>query len=309
MPHASFLIWRVYSRQGCVGSTEPAPVPEFLVPAHAVAGTKIRVTHGELCYNVIVPAGAAPGSRLGLKIEVPALVQKCEFACDGNGIGLTLAACARGLLVLAFAPLANGALGPAVHTGDQLVPGDVIVRVGGVAVRPDMLHGGALRVPHRGKLTLEYERRAPSQCTQKLGGGRPKLLEVRALSPTSACVVCISIYFIGVLCHAAPTGTPQLLVYATQAKHGGGKAKRKVGAGLGGAPGVVAKKPAHARASKKPAVKSKSTAGAGAPCPKAKERLHARVTAVKEGLLAQSKLHGKAKSDRDEELETATYID
>lgn len=116
-------------------------------------------------------------------IESDGTSHHCSFISTLDGLGLTLASCGDGLgiSVLAFAPLRSGALGPAMHDGDQLVPGDVIVCVNGLPATNTLLEG-------IGPLALEFRRDNVAKTSSAAKGGRPANLKPKhkRAAPSSA---------------------------------------------------------------------------------------------------------------------------
>ena len=97
----------------------------------------------------------------------------CTFSETVDGLGLVIAVreTGPGVDILAFEPLSCGVLGPAAHEGDQLVPGVVIVRVGGEPATTTLLNA-------TGPLVLEFHRpRAAKTASTK--GGRPRKLKAK----------------------------------------------------------------------------------------------------------------------------------
>jgi len=209
-------------------------------------------------------------------------ILKCAFE-SADDLGLVVCTDSDDQVVIVrFAQLASGAFGPAVHTGEQLRAGDVLLRANGHGELAGCVANGRLRVPSSSTaapgLRLEFTRATGRRTDGFDLGGRPKAKRAKfparkAAEKTGAA--------------AAPSPAPLL---------------------AGGSPAKKAKKkePVKSRAKQPRTVRLGDFAPRGES--ETEQEAQARVRAGLTRLLSQRELPCETRAALDEELTEATYI-
>ena len=138
---------------------------------------------------------AAEAEEAEREVDVPLL--RCTFAAGvlAGGLGLLFAPGSASsatteadsrLVVAAFIRLRSGATGPAVHSGDALQPGDVICSVNDApASRQQLTSDGELSLAMTGDLELRFTRRPMGSTSMDLGGrpakAKPKYVAQKSM--------------------------------------------------------------------------------------------------------------------------------
>ena len=211
----------------------------------------------------------------------PAL--QCTFRSVEQGLGLMLRASREGAIVVAFVPLADSAFGPALHDGERISPGDLVVCVNGESeVGKLIAEDGQLRTGSANTVELRFHRQ-PRGAAEEVGGANAKLTAKHNWAARKA-----------------GRGAA-----ASAAQPGWGTS----GAGTlsGGSPRLLRKKPEHTRASRmrtasEPA--QKRTRGEASSAALNEQRAQQLL----ERLLESPQLTEAQQGERDAELAGATYI-